>query len=198
MILRWFKSVTFSQRDLLLIVVVGLIGAGFFSLVWEPTTDEISILKKSIDSVQQEIDLQSRRGGEFSDDNGSRKDMETSGPSQEALVISMVQPLQFRQDVIKVLNGYGLQLSLWNPGREPYSETNRSRLPIQGRVEGGYHKIAQGLAAMLQLPWVLEINHLRVSLLQNVAGEKSSLVADFQLVGLSVPPSVEFPSAFKN
>ena len=198
MILRWFNSVPFSQRLTILVVLIGLTGAGFYFLVWQPWTDEISMLKKNIESIQKEIDAEVRRKGNVSDVIVSMKDNETLDYPHEALAISAVQPQQYRQEVINVVNRYGLHLSLWNPGREPSPGTNENRLPIQGRFEGGYHQIAQGFAALLQLPWVLEINAVRLRLSPHIDYERSSLVADFHLVSFSVSPSVELPSSLNN
>ena len=198
MVLRWPKSVPFSQRITLFVVLLGLIWAGFYSFVWQPKTDEISMLERNIESIQHEIDVEVRRSEKVSNVIGSMKHYGSLNHAQEAQVISAVQPQQFRQEVINVINQYGLHLSLWNPGREPSPGADENRLPIQGRLEGGYHQIAQGFAALLQLPWVLEINDMRLKPTHTMANERSSLVADFHLVGFSASPSVEPPSSLKN
>ena len=186
-IIHWLDSVPFSQRMTLLVVSFGLIVSGFYAIIWSPTTDEIEILKVKILEIQQETILQAKHSVDFSDIDSGNEDIEVSGLSTSTRGALMVPPHLFREEVRATTDRYGASIIFWQPDRRKLSEANTIRqFLINGRLEGDYHQIVQSLSAILQLPWVLEIVHVRLKRVEEVGGENSVLVADFQLDCLAI------------
>ena len=181
-IIHWLDSVPFSQRMTLLVVSFGLIVSGFYAIIWSPTTDEIEILKLKNLEIQQEIHLQATQPVELSGMDAGSQDIEESGLSEYTLGALMVSPRLFREEVRIAIDRYGSSLIFWQPDRRELNEPNTiSQRFINGRLEGDYHQIAQSLGAILQLPWVLEIVHVRLKRVEGAGEKLPVLVADFQL-----------------
>ena len=186
MVFHWLHTVPSSQRIILLVVIVGLISAGFYTLVWHPTTDGIQMLEQNILEIQQEINLQVKRQSELQQTDTKIQNVEAMGFSRNAIESFVIRPHLFRDDVMKAADRYGVPLTLWEPRRVASKEENQiEKAQIRGRIEGGYHQIAQSFAMILQLPWVQEIKQIRLHMEDLIAKEGQLLVADFQLVSFS-------------
>ncbi|MGB0910863.1 MAG: hypothetical protein ACPGYT_10890 [Nitrospirales bacterium] len=194
MVYHWLHTVFSSQRILLLVVLVGLIAAGFYTLVWHPTTDKIQMLEKNILEIQQEINVHKTHRSEFQQTDARIQKVEAIEFSHHKMESSVIRPHVFRDDVMKVVDRYGVLLTLWEPSRRASKEESPiEKARIHGRFEGDYHQIAQSFAMILQLPWVREIKQIRIHMVDLIANEEKLLVTDFQLITFSDSYVVKWP-----
>ncbi|GJL50289.1 MAG: hypothetical protein NPIRA01_15160 [Nitrospirales bacterium] len=187
MMTNCFNAVPPAQRLMLCLVVIGFIWAGFYAMVWQPTTNEIEALHANVMYLEQEIE---RRKGHVSE-----LDKKTSIDVSPEMMLGKVvssngQILRPRKDVMEITESFGLSLTFWMPDRRERGSENFEEQPLamRGRVEGGYHRIAESLATILQLPWVVELNHIRLHVLREEGRGEPVLSADFQLQGLAPVP----------
>ncbi|GJL64331.1 MAG: hypothetical protein NPIRA04_29850 [Nitrospirales bacterium] len=169
------------------LVVIGFIWAGFYAIVWQPTTNEIEALQASVTYLEQEIERRKDRVSKF--DGKIPTDVRRQ-MIPEMVVSSSGQIMRPRKDVMEIAESFGLPLTFWKPdSRENGSENFKGEpLAMRGRVEGGYHRIAESFATILQLPWVVELNHIRLHVLSEEKRGEPVLSADFQLQGLAPVP----------
>ncbi len=194
MVFHWLQTVPFSQRITLLVVIVGLIASGFYSMVWYPRTNEIEMLEQTIIQTQQEIDLQVKKTSEFLRQDVQVQKIGVGEVSRRTIETAVLSPLLFREDVTKIAEHFELSLTRWQPIQTESNEKSPiDGFQIYGRFEGGYHQIAQSLAMILQLPWVLEIQHLRLIVADTVSNAQPTLVCNFQLIHVSDQELVKWP-----
>jgi len=187
MITNWVKSVSSVQRLQLCLVVLGLIWAVFYAMVWQPTTNEIESLRANVMYLEQEIE---RRKSHISELDKTIPSDVRQQTMQEVLVASSGQIIRPRKDVMEIAESFGLPLTFWMPDRRENGsgDLEGQLLAMRGRIEGGYHRIAECLATILQLPWVAEVNHIRLSVSNEGRKGEFVLAANFQLLGLVPVP----------
>ncbi|MCA9473561.1 MAG: hypothetical protein MRJ96_02715 [Nitrospirales bacterium] len=186
MITQWLTTIPLRQRITLLLVMIGLIFSGFYAMVWDPTSQEMEALLVSNAYLAQEIERQKERRADLvSFEEKAPHERIPSPTVQEAMAVTGLDPGLLRREVQTILRQHGLLLAMWQPTFTDLSNSMNHTVRVQGRIEGHYHEIAKGFEAILKMPWVLEVDQLRLS----ITNDRGILSTDFQLVGLvSTPP----------
>ncbi len=171
---------------MLCIVAVGFIWAVFYALVWQPTTNEIEALEANVRYLEQAVERQKEKVAEL--DTNRQKGV-SSQALQEVIMSSRIQTVRPRKEVMEIAERFGLPLVFWMPNSRGNGSDSEGRfLSMRGRFEGGYHRIAQCFAAILELPWVVDVDHIRLRMLNDVSRGEDVLTADFQLLSLVPSP----------
>ncbi len=186
MMINWLRTVPYTQRLILLIVVVGLIWAGFYAIVWQPTTNEIETLTVKVQHLQQEIERQKVSAAELAKLESKLQNRMSQRPFPAAFVALGSEPFRHRKEVMDIAGEHKVSLTFWQTGKieKSHEEEGVRTVHIRGRLEGGYHQIAQCLTRVLQLPWAIKVNQLRLRVSNDMSKGESLLSADFQLVSL--------------
>jgi len=89
-----------------------------------------------------------------------------------------------RSEIMRIANEFGLALTFWKPEDLIQESPGQFvKVPVQVRVEGGYHQVAQFLESVLTRPWVLEVTTLTMARNSGI-GETSTLWTSFRLIGV--------------
>ncbi|GJL56559.1 MAG: hypothetical protein NPIRA02_36910 [Nitrospirales bacterium] len=188
MISNCLNTVPSGQRLMVCLVAIGVIWAGFYALVWQPTTNEIEALDTNIRYLEDAIVRQKAKAAHV---DTHRQHGVGRQNLQDVILYPPVQPVRPRKDVMEIATRFGLPLTFWMPERRDSGlPAEGQHVSMRGRIEGGYHRIAQCLASILELPWVIGINELRLRTSGDAQNGEGMVMADFQLLSVgSAPPS---------
>lgn len=161
--LDFLRTIPRGQKVLLLGVVVGGIGAGFYNLVALPQTERIAALQEEVSKLDKEIQAQSLKARPLEELIAASKQLEAELEKRKAQLPPEEEATSLLKQVTDLGANTGLEFKLWKPGnRVEDSSKLFVRMPVSVEVAGSYHTVAMFFDQINKLPRIINVSDVRM------------------------------------
>ncbi len=151
------------QKVLLLGVIVGGIGAGFYNLVFLPDTERIETLQQDIAKLDDEIQIQRRIAKQMDVLALATKQLQDELDTKRGQLPPEQEVASLLKQVSNLGAEIGLDFKLWKPGNRAEDGSKLFvRLPVSVEVAGTYHTVATFFDKINKLPQIVNVSDIRM------------------------------------
>lgn len=197
MVLQQLHTTSLSQRIMVFVLVMSLVMSGFYLGVWSPMADRLESLRTDLSRLNHEHHHQRGLTTAFVNTRSKVEELKIRIGQKIQYLSLPAAAVDLHQAVSEKAKQYGLEVTEWRPLPLQFSKNRRVRtVPIQLRIEGGYHQFAQFLNHVLASPWVLEVTSLTMEAPVQ-SDQELVLRTDLRLLSVVAVPEKEQISNFK-
>lgn len=191
-----FKAIPTNQKFTLLVLLLVVIGVGFYYLVEDPQSNEIRTLTAAVSKLDTEISANKEKVKNLE----ALKKLTGELGVQLAKIQEHLPPESEAATVLKQLSDLGtrigLTLKLWRPGpRQEDSSKLFVKLPADVEMIGGYHTLALFFDRISKMPRIINVSKIKMG--KGAAGpvekDRVSVQATFQLTAFASPSAQASP-----
>lgn len=191
-----FKAIPTNQKVTLLVLLLVVIGVGFYYLVEDPQANEIQTLTAAVSKLDTEISANKEKVKNLE----ALKKLTGELGLQLAKIQEHLPPESEAATVLKQLSDLGtrigLTLKLWRPGpRQEDSSKLFVKLPADVEMIGGYHTLALFFDRISKMPRIINVSKIKMG--KGAAGpvekDRVSVQATFQLTAFASPSAQASP-----
>lgn len=191
-----FKAIPTNQKVTLLVLLLVVIGVGFYYLVEDPQANEIQTLTAAVSKLDTEISANKEKVKNLE----ALKKLTGELGLQLAKIQEHLPPESEAATVLKQLSDLGtrigLTLKLWQPGpRQEDSSKLFVKLPADVEMIGGYHTLALFFDRISKMPRIINVSKIKMG--KGAAGpvekDRVSVQATFQLTAFASPSAQASP-----
>lgn len=191
-----FKAIPTNQKVTLLVLLLVVIGVGFYYLVEDPQANEIQTLTAAVSKLDTEISANKEKVKNLE----ALKKLTGELGVQLAKIQEHLPPESEAATVLKQLSDLGtrigLTLKLWRPGpRQEDSSKLFVKLPADVEMIGGYHTLALFFDRISKMPRIINVSKIKMG--KGAAGpvekDRVSVQATFQLTAFASPSAQASP-----
>lgn len=188
-----FKAVPLQQKILLLVLLLGGIGAGFYYLVEDPQQQSIQVLRTAVDKLDKEIAANNEKVKNLE----ALKKLNVELEGQLVKVQEHLPPESEAATLLKQLSDLGTRIGLslksWKPGSRKENPSKLFvELPASVEMTGGYHTLALFFDRISKLPQIINVSKIKMGT-GKVEKDRVSVQATFQITAFASPSAQPAP-----
>lgn len=151
------------QKVLLLVVIVGGIGAGFYNLVVLPDTELVESLQEEIGKLDKEIQGQRLLAKHLDDLAQTAKQLEAELDKKKERLPPEQEAASLLKQISDLGSEIGLEFKLWKPGNRAEDASKLFvRLPVSVEVAGSYHTVTTFFDKITKLAQIINVSDVRM------------------------------------
>ena len=161
--LESFRAVPVLQKILLLGMIMGGIGAGFYNFVVIPKNDLIASLQAEIGKLDSEIQTLTIKVKHLDELIAANKQLEIELAKKKERLPPQEEAVMLLKQLSDLGVRLGLDIKLWKPGSQAEDPSKLFvRMPVSVEVAGGYHTAALFFDRINKLPRIINVSDLRM------------------------------------
>ena len=193
-----FKAVPMNQKILILVLLLGGIGVGFYMLVEDPQQQVIQNLRTEVEKLDKEINTNKDKVKNLDELKRLNAELEIQLAKNQEHLPPESEAVSLLKQLSDLGTRIGLSLRIWRPGgRQEDASKLFVKLPADVEMTGGYHTLALFFDRISKLPVIINVSKIKMGA-GKAEKDRVSIQASFQITAFASPSaSVAPPVAAK-
>lgn len=178
-----------TQRLILFFVILIIAFIAFFHFWHSPNRAKISVLTSARDSLQIEVQKAEQARARLPELQAKIARLEIEWEKAKEMLPKEKEIPSLIQQISNSGTKAGVSFILFKPSG-PVAQTNYSEIPVQIKVQCGYHQLGKFLSNIGNLARIVNVPSVKMKV-----GQKRSIEADLSAITYTVAKGKEVPSA---
>ncbi len=175
-------------KGLLLLVVLALLGAAYYALVYSNITGELSNAERQKTQLEEQIRDAERREKQYLELTQELSTREVADRQNRRVLPEKAEIAAFLQDLNRVAELSGLTIRLVEPRPEQRQELY-SKIPVVLALTGRYHQLGKFFYNVSKLDRAISMENIRMTQPQELPSGEVVINVDVQATTYRRPPN---------
>lgn len=161
--LDYLRTIPPVQKVAALLILLAIIGVGFYYYSFEPKELQIAQLEQKGHALDQQIQTLTLKIKHLDELVAANKQLEVEIAKKKERLPPQEEAVMLLKQLTDLGMRLGLDVRLWKPGKVSLDSTRLFvRMPVNVEVVGGYHTVAMFFDRVAQLPRIINVSDLKM------------------------------------